>query len=199
MTAADRQRKIAALRALAERPGTPAEGETARAMLAKLEAQQPEASESEYDGLKFAFGVGFDPALFQQAMRDARAAMFKMAEEQERERYYGGFSYSRPRPSTQSENRANQERDELHARMQREEKEARQQAFDDAQRRAREASAKGQFHTSFADAVDETYRTGETLAEVFARKKAEWAAQQRAGNPLPYGANFVPPREAKKK
>lgn len=38
MTHPDRQRKIDALRRLAERPGTPAEGEVARAMLARVEA-----------------------------------------------------------------------------------------------------------------------------------------------------------------
>jgi hypothetical protein len=42
----DRQKTIESLRRLAERPGTPAEGENARRILKKLEAQQPPAPQN---------------------------------------------------------------------------------------------------------------------------------------------------------
>lgn len=178
MTTADRQRKIAALRALAERPGTPAEGETARAMLAKMEAQQLEDPPVGLHPREFI--ISFEALLFQQAMRDAREAMFKMAEEQENSRE--GF---RPRwwSACQGPNgpywQEMSQQEDWHSQQRREADERQRRDVEESRKRATAASANGQFHTSFADAVDETHRTGETLAEVFQRKKEEWLLSQR--------------------
>jgi hypothetical protein len=49
----DRQKTIESLRRLAERPGTPAEGENARRILKKLEAQQPPAPSQQNPNPKF--------------------------------------------------------------------------------------------------------------------------------------------------
>lgn len=64
----DRTKTIAALRALAERPGTPAEGETARKKLRELEAQQPAPASS----FSFVQEMPFDdPLLVELRRRDA--------------------------------------------------------------------------------------------------------------------------------
>ena|ERR1041385_7366557 len=42
------ERRLKALRALAARPGTPAEGEVARRKLAELEAKQPQSATNRY-------------------------------------------------------------------------------------------------------------------------------------------------------
>ncbi len=169
MTSADRQRKIAALRALAERPGTPAEGETARKMLSKLAAQQPEPDPvSDFDGLKFAFGAGFDSVLFQQACRDAAESIRNHNSQFERNRSAGVYEH------------LFREQEDWHAQQRREADERQRRDAEAARKRAREAtSANGQFQTSFADAVEQMNQTGETLAQVFARRKEEWLLSNR--------------------
>jgi len=71
-------RRLQALRSLAERPGTPAEGEVAREMLAKLEAKRSAAypaGEIEAWSLFGEYLHQKDMEILRRAMREAAARM----------------------------------------------------------------------------------------------------------------------------
>lgn len=178
MTAADLLRKIAALRALAERPGTPAEGETARAMLAKLEAKQPEASGERYGEQWVGFSMGFDGSLFRQAFRDAA----KSYGPEFAETVWGAFdgmSWTSER-SDGVYGDLFRDNEDWHARQRAEAHERQRRYTEEQRKRAYEAtSSTGEFRASAADIFEEMAKTGETMAQVFQRKKEEWLLSQR--------------------
>jgi hypothetical protein len=204
MTAAERRDKLRKLQALADNPGTEAEGKAARLAMERVMATEPEperytSGPSLFDELakegnfrttgSCDFFANFDSALFRQAMRDAAEAMRQAGQKLQEDAYYSGFGYSRAE-------------DDWHAQQRREadERIRQSQAADESRKRASTASTTtGQFHTSFADAVEEASRTGESLAQVFERRKQEWILSKRVeewakrGNPLfPHGADFAP-------
>ncbi len=176
MTSADRQRKIAALRALAERPGTPAEGATARKMLERMESALPQQESGErYVDEKFEFVMNFDASLFQQAMRDAAEVMRKAGEA-----YYSGFQ----KAGRQVHNK-DWATEDWHAQQRREadERIRKQRRYDDECQQQAERESRSfnvGFNVSAGDIFAEMHRTGETMGQVFNRKKAEWVAQQKA-------------------
>lgn len=173
MTAADRQRKIAALRALAERPGTPAEGETARAMLAKLEAQQPEASGERYGEERFGFSMGFDGSLFWQAFRDtAKSYGSEFAETVWGS--FDGMSWTSER-SNGAYGDIFRDNADWHAR-QRAEADERQRRDAEEQRAKAEWGFISQWNPAFKE---EMKANGETMDQLFKRKKEEWLLSQR--------------------
>ena len=67
----DRQKTIEALRRLAERPGSPAEGETARRKLRELEAQMPPAPK---------IPLGYTPLQYERMTRAAAGKKYAQSE-----------------------------------------------------------------------------------------------------------------------
>lgn len=213
MTSAERRDKLRKLQALADNPGTEAEGKAARLAMERVMATEPESKpqpgEPEFT-FQFFRAVDFDAALFERAMLDAKEALRREAERaMMREAAEAMFRMAREQADARRMSdeilRAWEDRDNWHARQPREADERQRRDADESRKRASAASELGQFHTSFADAVDEAQRTGETLAEVFERRKQEWVLSRRVeewakrGNPLfPRGADFSAPKSRKK-
>jgi len=95
-------RKLAALRALAERPGTPAEGEAARRKLAELEAKQPKRPQTPAGVRSFVFErTAMTDAEVNQAIRDLNESLKQWSDrvyDQEFARY--GREFGTPKKST---------------------------------------------------------------------------------------------------
>lgn len=143
MTSAERRDKLRKLQALADNPGTEAEGRAARLAMERVMATEPESKpqpgEPEFT-FQFFRTVDFDAALFEQAMRDAKEALRREVER-----------------ATMT--RTAREREEQ-------------------QRAKAEWGFIPQWNPQFKE---EMKANGETMEQMFLRKKREWVAQKMAG------------------
>lgn len=163
MTARDRQKRIQALQALIERPGTPAEGEAARRALARVQASVPDEPEVKY-GIDpdadpyagFARSTSFmrdsfrefEGAVFAEIMREAREAMDRIARAHAEKKKQAAERAAQQKPYDNGFRRAQEE-----LRQKEEARRKQQEEAEKARQRTHEYTAP--FAAKFASVLDD--------------------------------------------